>query len=258
MSVYNGEKTLKFAIESILQQSFEDFEFIIINDGSTDSTEEIIQSYKKQDPRIKYFSQENIGLTPSLNRGISMAKSTYIARQDADDISYKNRFSEQIKVMSSNPDLVLLGSSADIQYPGFKKDWGFFEQEKLNKIVFMQPPFPHSSVMFRKDIAQKLHGYDESYKTAQDMELWMRFAQEGKIGMIDKKLVQITIERESISQKRKFRQFRDAWRARIKHNTLLSLPLVCYHALRSLLISLMPHIVIEHVRDIRDAKIRKL
>ena len=96
MSVYNGELCLAEAIESILNQTFRDFEFLIINDGSTDSSWEIIQRYAEKDQRIVPITQENIGLTKSLNKGILIAKGEFIARQDSDDLSLPKRFDKQL------------------------------------------------------------------------------------------------------------------------------------------------------------------
>ena len=109
MGVYNGEKYLKESVESVLSQTFSDFEFIIINDGSTDGSTEMLQSYS--DSRIRLYHQENRGLTASLNRAISLAKGKYIARQDADDISMEMRFEEQFRFLERNPDVVIVGSS---------------------------------------------------------------------------------------------------------------------------------------------------
>ena len=111
MSVYNGEKYLREAIESILNQTFTDFEFLIVNDGSTDSSLEIILSYP--DERIRVIRNDrNIGLTKSLNKALQQAKGEYIARQDADDISLQNRFEEQLIYLEKHPEVALLGTSA--------------------------------------------------------------------------------------------------------------------------------------------------
>ena len=102
MSVYNGEKYLREAVESILNQTFRDFEFIIIDDGSTDSTNEIIRSYS--DCRIRLLeNEENIGLTKSLNKGIDQCRGEYIARMDGDDVSLQQRFSKQLEYLINNP-----------------------------------------------------------------------------------------------------------------------------------------------------------
>src|SRR5659263_168424 len=105
MAVYNGERYLREAIESILGQSFADFEFFIVNDGCTDSSRDIILSYR--DPRIRLIdNQENIGLTKSLNIGLSLASGEYVARQDADDISYPTRIEKQIEYFETYPHTV--------------------------------------------------------------------------------------------------------------------------------------------------------
>ncbi len=110
MSVYNGDKYLREAIESILNQTFTDFEFIIVNDGSTDNSLEIIESY--DDERIKTINnKKNIGLTKSLNKALKFAKGKYIARQDADDVSLPNRFEKQVEYLDSHPEVALVGTS---------------------------------------------------------------------------------------------------------------------------------------------------
>ncbi|MCP8319033.1 MAG: glycosyltransferase, partial [Candidatus Methylarchaceae archaeon HK01B] len=113
MSVYNGEKYLREAIDSILNQTFKDFEFLIINDGSTDRTVEILRSY--HDSRIKIITNEkNMGLTKSLNKGLKIARSEYVARMDADDISYPRRLEVQYEYMKKNPDVGIVGSWNDV------------------------------------------------------------------------------------------------------------------------------------------------
>src|SRR4030042_1971241 len=102
MSVYNGEKYLKEAVESILNQTFRDFEFIIINDGSTDGTGAILASYQQKDARIRIYNQENQGLIASLNRGCQLARGEYIARMDADDISLPQRLQRQLDYMEAH------------------------------------------------------------------------------------------------------------------------------------------------------------
>jgi glycosyltransferase involved in cell wall biosynthesis len=111
MSVYNGEKYLKEAVDSILNQTFSDFEFIVINDHSTDSTSEILFSYK--DSRLKIIeNDENIGITKSLNKGLRLVSGKYTARMDADDISFNNRLEKQLQYLEDNPDVGVLGTMA--------------------------------------------------------------------------------------------------------------------------------------------------
>ena len=176
MSVYNGEKYLREAIDSILNQTFTDFEFIIINDGSTDHTKQILESYS--DPRIRLFHQKNIGLTKSLNIGLKIAEGEYIARMDADDISLPERFSRQVKYLDNNLHVGLLGSrylqidekgvdQNEIQVPIGREDI-------FNHLLLFGSAFCHSSMMFRKLLAQNAGFYDESMMYAQDYDLGIR------------------------------------------------------------------------------------
>lgn len=239
MSVYNGSATLGTAIETILHQSFTDLELIVINDGSTDGTLEILERYARQDPRVRIIDQENKGLTKALNSGIKKARGRYIARQDVDDFSYAGRLKVQYEFMEVHPEVVLLGANCDSAYPGgMSLEWGWEPPETLAQSVFYKTPFAHSTAFFRTETIRNLGGYDESYSTAQDMELWMRFAKTGNISMISQPLLQRTILPSSISVKRRWRQFYDAFRARWKHND--NKAQVVYHGLRTLLISLLP------------------
>ena len=178
MAVYNGEKYLREAVNSILSQTFKDFEFIIINDGSTDATREILESYR--DPRIVLIHQGHVGLTKSLNKGITQAKGEYIARQDADDISLPERLENQIEFMESHKNIALLGTAAKIiderggylhtrKYPG--------DYTSIQKVIREDNCFCHGSVMFKKKSFFDLGGYREIFSTAQDYDLWLRFTE---------------------------------------------------------------------------------
>lgn len=243
MSVYNGAAHVAAAIDSILAQTFTDFEFLIIDDGSSDDTPNILKSY--DDPRIKIHTQANAGLTKALNTGLELASAPIIARQDADDVSYPERLATQLALLEAKPDVVLVGSNADVVYPAYKAQWGTHTDIGLQKIVFFKTPFPHSTAMFRAGLGS----YDESFKTAQDMELWMRLAGQGRLAMLPEPLIQLNIEAGSISRKRLWRQFYDALRARLRHNSVWRAPLAIYHSLRSLLITLLPPIVIRTLKS---------
>lgn len=176
MSVYNGEKYLREAIESILNQTFADFEFLIVNDGSTDGSLEIIQSYP--DERIRVINNEqNIGLTKSLNRAIRQARGEFIARQDADDISLPNRFEEQIKYFDQHPETAMLGTSKYV----IDEDGKILRQEiallkPRSKNLLKTNVLTHGAVMFRKTIVDELGAYNEVLRYSQDYELWLRIA----------------------------------------------------------------------------------
>jgi glycosyltransferase involved in cell wall biosynthesis len=172
MAVYNGEKYLPEAIDSILSQTFTNFEFIIINDGSTDKSKDIILSYI--DKRIRLIdNEENIGLTKSLNIGIKLAKGKYIARMDADDVSLPKRFEIQYKYMEENPDIDICGSRYMVL--GQNKIKELPTNPEFIKILLFQGinPIAHPSVIMRKKSLDK-HNifYNEKYRFAQDFALW--------------------------------------------------------------------------------------
>ncbi len=246
MAVYNGADHVRAAVKSILDQTMRDFEFIIIDDGSTDETPALLDEMARHDARLRIHHQENTGLTVALNRGLALAKGTYIARQDADDLSYPTRFEKQLAVLEQNRDVVVVGGNADDYYEdGSHGTWGFYGDQELQKITFLKTPFPHSTALIRAETLRALGGYDESYKTAQDMELWMRMAKEGKLAMLEEPLIRRSVVSGSISVKRRWRQFYDAFRARMKHNSWRRKPLALYHSLRSLLIGLILHHIVK-------------
>jgi len=197
MSVYNGEKYLREAIESILSQTFTDFEFLIVNDGSTDGSLEIIQSY--QDERIRVINNEqNIGLTKSLNKAIKQAKGEYIGRQDSDDVSFPNRFEEQIKYFEEHPEVALLGTSVyriDERGKVFDR---IIVRAKPGRSLFKGNQFCHGSTMFKREAVSRLGGYNELFRYCQDYELWLRVAKYYEVSNLTQVLYNLRFHRENI------------------------------------------------------------
>lgn len=175
MPVYNGEKYLKEAIESILNQSFKNFEFIIINDGSTDKTAEIIQSYR--DERIVYINNEkNLGLSKSFNIGIKVAQGSYIARMDADDLSLPERFEKQLNFLALHPEISIVGSAIErINEKGEKLGVSrkALEPQALKWQSLFSTPLFHPTVVGRAQIFKE-NLFDESLTNSEDYELWSR------------------------------------------------------------------------------------
>lgn len=165
MSVYNSSQTLQAAIESILTQSVTDFEFVIVNDGSTDDSKAIIENYMKKDSRIKLIEQANAGLTKSLNRAISEAKGEVIFRQDADDTSVNTRIEQQLKFFPDY-DFVCSRTVINFQKVSPKLITCFF----YRRLIKFKNTFIHGTFAFKKDIWKHVAGYDESFKYAQDYE----------------------------------------------------------------------------------------
>jgi glycosyltransferase involved in cell wall biosynthesis len=197
MSVYNGLPYLSEAVESILDQTFTDFEFIIIDDGSTDDTTAVLQRYADRDSRIRFIEQENRGHAPSLNRGIEAAKGEYIARMDSDDISLPRRFQLQVEHLDANPECVLVGGEAQaIDSDGNTLD-GMSQQPRranANKADIQYDhdnidkallggkwAFIHPSVMMRKEKVYEIGGYKERFDPAEDLDLFIRLSEAGKV-----------------------------------------------------------------------------
>lgn len=194
MSVYNGEKYLREAIDSILNQTFKNFEFIIINDGSTDRSLEIIQSYN--DDRIRLINQENTGLAKALNNGIGISKSDFIARMDADDIAYPERIQKQYKFLLNNPDYIIVGSNAKtIDKDGyFVRNSNLVTTDEGMKEMLPNTPFIHPSVMFRKNCFYKAGKYPEyMFNFGEDLILFNRMAKYGKFANLSENLIQYRV-----------------------------------------------------------------
>ncbi len=182
MSVYNNEKTVSKTIHSILNQTFSDYEFLIINDASTDNTIDVVRSFS--DSRVRIIdNSKNLGLTRSLNSGLGEAKGQFIARIDADDISLPDRLKKQIDFLRGNPEFVLLGTSYNIinnHGDIIKKVIYNTSPEKLYYDLTFQNMFAHSSAMFKLDEVMGVGGYSESYRYAQDYDLWCKLVNKGR------------------------------------------------------------------------------
>lgn len=181
MAVYNGEKYLKPTIETVLTQTLKDFEFIIVNDASTDSTLNIISLYN--DPRIIIHNNNvNMGQTASLNTGLRISRGKYIARTDAGDISMPDRFRKQIRFLDEHPEIDILGTAA-FQYDVAGNFCGnVFMPNRPSTIlqrIFFACPVIHISVMMRRERILQLSGYNESYRILADYGLWAKALQNG-------------------------------------------------------------------------------
>lgn len=178
MSVYNGETYLQEAINSILHQQFTDFEFIIINDGSTDRSAGIIQSY--HDARIRYFENgQNIGLIDSLNHGLSLARSPYIARMDADDVSLPERLARQVDFLNVHPEIGVVGSAVQVIDGAGNPShvWRFpTEHGVIAWRLFFADPIAHPTVMIRREVVSQVGGYSADMVHAEDYDLWRRLS----------------------------------------------------------------------------------
>lgn len=183
MPAYNAEKYLREAMDSILEQTFTDFELIVINDCSRDSTEQIILSY--QDPRIVYLKNEkNLGVAGTLNRGLQVARGEYIARMDADDKSVPHRLQKQLAYMQANPRTVLCGSRVTIFTDAGEQRLCDYPTEdgQIRTALLFSCPMAHPSVMIRRSVMeQEGLSYEEAFEKVEDYRLWTRLAECGQL-----------------------------------------------------------------------------
>lgn len=192
LPVYNGASDLRKALDSILVQDFDNFEIIAINDGSRDSSGEILDSIA--DPRLRVIHQENKGLAATLNIGLGLARAKLIARQDQDDLSSPRRLSKQYAYMSAHPECALLGSAAEIWVGDEPSDRVHDHPTLHGELSFdllFNNPFVHSSVMLRRDEVLAIGGYstDISRQPPEDYELWSRIARKYRVANLPERLL---------------------------------------------------------------------
>jgi len=203
LSVYNGEEYLNEAIDSILAQTYENLECIIINDGSTDGSLEIIEKYAKEDERIVIISRENRGLIESLNEGIRRAKGEYIARMDADDVALPLRFERQVAYMQEHPGIGICGTAVEVFGENVHRHiWRLEGEDRhMKAMLLFSSVFAHPTVMMRKSLIFK-HNlfYDPKFIYAEDFELWTRFAQHTQMANLQEPLLQYRIVQNSVSR----------------------------------------------------------
>lgn len=194
MSVYNNAPFLRAAIDSILAQTFADFEFLIVNDGSTDGSAEIIDEYAQRDPRVRPIHQENRGLVASLNRLIDEARAPLIARMDGDDIALPERFERQAGFLAVHPDHGVVGSWAtSIDVEGRNCDSGGLDQptshEAFLAALLGKPLMCHPSAMLRTDVVRAAGGYRALYKHCEDYDLWLRLSERTRLCSLPERLI---------------------------------------------------------------------
>ena len=202
MSVFNGQAFLAEAVESILGQTYGDFEFVVIDDGSTDSTPEILASYAARDARISVHRHGNRGRVSSLNAGIERARGKYIARMDADDISLSERLQEQVCFMDAHPEVGLLGGAFElisakgrvlktIRFPS--------EDSAIRSVLLAYNPFSHPTVMIRKDVLLASGWYRKALLDADDYDLWLRISERSQVANLEKCVLRYRVHSGQVS-----------------------------------------------------------
>lgn len=216
MSVFNGERFLAEVIESVLCQTYEDFRFIIVDDGSTDRSEQIIRGYK--DPRIRLIKlKENVGLPAALNRGIKLSDAQYIARVDADDPSFPDRFEKQVRFLDTHPDILVVGGAVVVVSEAGRRLCVLRHPcapEEIQEALSKHNCIFHSAAMMRRSAFEKVGGYREQFLYAQDGDLWLRMSECGSLANLEEVIVRRTFRVDSPSLGRWYIQkmFSDAAR----------------------------------------------
>jgi glycosyltransferase involved in cell wall biosynthesis len=214
MPVYNGELFLPDALESILNQSYSDFELILIDDGSTDNTYKILHKFTKEDERIKVFrNHSNLGLTRSLNSGLLECRGEFIARHDADDLSEPDRFACQVQFLNNHPDYGVIGTAVTrIRHQGSKIDHPntISGDKRIRSYLERVNPFVHGSIMMRKRVIDMVDGYRNCLCYSQDYDLWLRLSRITFLENLSDRLYKFRVHTEGISSKKHYVQIQYA------------------------------------------------
>ena len=216
-TVKNGEKTIKSTIESILRQSFTDWELVIVDDGSTDNTNNIIKSFAEKDSRIKLITTKGVGRGKALNLAINNSKGKYIANIDADDPSHPDRIKTQLQYFYKYPELTLLSTDVVFVYdnedPIWPKERDEVSLQLVNRTLIYRNPISHSSVMIKREDLLSVGMYNEKLSSQLDCDLWVRLAERGyKLGYIPIKLASKRIHsNQSFENKKRLRYLKDSF-----------------------------------------------
>ncbi len=207
MPCYNAGPYVEEAIQSVLDQGFADFEFLIIHDGSTDDSLKRIQGF--EDPRIRVIDQENRGLIDSLNLGLRLCRAEWVARMDADDVCLPHRLETQMSYLKANPDCILVGSQAQVMDKEGRYLMDLVPQGHRHEEILARAldrcPFIHPCVIFHRPTVLDLGGYPKDALTFEDHLLWMKLIQLGPVSNIPEPLVKVRFNPESVTVDEKWR-----------------------------------------------------
>lgn len=217
MSVHNGLSFLGAAIDSVLRQSFADFEFVIVDDGSTDGSADALDRHAASDPRIRLLHRNRGGLTSALNAGIAMAQGKFVARIDSDDVAEPDRLARQFEFLRSHEECLVVGSAVTLIDPdgdalGIRKyptEHDAIEARHLQG----DGAVPHPTAMFRYEAWQAVGGYREAFPCAQDLDLWLRLGEVGRLANLEVPLLRYRLHASAVSVQRRAEQLDCARRA---------------------------------------------
>jgi glycosyltransferase involved in cell wall biosynthesis len=213
VAFYNAERYLREAIESIVAQTFSDFEFVIVDDGSRDGSLAILRAYEARDQRFKIISRPNKGLTVSLNEALGVCRGEFIARMDADDVAAPERFAKQIAFLRSHPDVVVVGGSVELIDP-YGVHIGIVnyppDHEEIDKRLLTGEGgvLPHPATMLRTAAVRQVGNYREQYNNSEDLDLWLRLAEIGRVANLPEVVLKYRRDLGSVSHTKRDNQIR--------------------------------------------------
>jgi len=220
MSAYNDAETLPAAIESILNQTFTEFEFIIVDDHSSDDSWKVIQEYAAKDARIVALrNDQNLNICGALNRGISRARTPYIVRMDADDTSELKRLEVQHAFMEAHPDVVISGGTimtCDEQLQPISERQYLLSNAEIRHKLFRYSPFCHATTIYRTADFNQAGGYNPDLASAEDYDLYFRLGRLGKLANVREHLYNVRFHGASISASQSRRQEKATLYIRLK------------------------------------------
>lgn len=224
MAVYNGKPYLEKSVRSILEQTFKDFEFIIINDGSEDGSGEVLEEWAAIDDRVQLVHQENMGLIASLNRGLDLARGRYIARMDADDVSHPKRFELQVDFLDVNSGAGVAGTQVEvISEEGEHID--HWTPPRASSLIawrlLFNAPYVHPSVMARRELLEELNGYSKSARHSEDYELWTRAIQVSCLTSVPHTLLKFRVSENSVTGSKRREQMETNCRVAERYHRVL-------------------------------------
>ncbi len=202
MCVYNAERYVAEAIDSILGQTMRDFEFIIVCDASTDGTEAILRRYSERDARIRVSIHPRQGIPAAANYGCQLARGTYIARMDADDIAFPDRLERQVTFLERNPEVGVLGGALEVideEGRVTHRRIPPLEDAEIRKLLLHECCIYQPAVMFRSDVFRASGGYRRAFVYAEDYDLWLRLAERCRLANLPEPLVRYRVHLESVS-----------------------------------------------------------
>jgi glycosyltransferase involved in cell wall biosynthesis len=211
MPVYNAERYVTEAVESILAQTFCEFEFLIIDDGSTDRSRILLEDLAARDSRIRFFSRANTGYTQALNEGLALSRGTFIARMDADDVSVPTRFEIQLAYLRAHPDCVAVGTGVLLIDPDGQPLCGWAKSQSHEEIDRAHlggqgGAMVHPATIFRRDTLLAIGGYRVEFEPAEDLDVFLRLAERGRLANVPDVLVHYRQHMRSVGHQRQAQQ----------------------------------------------------